>query len=137
MPNSHTEVYIHLVWATWDRQSLITSAIETRLYNQLRSRCRDMQAHLHAIGGMPDHIHLLIRLPATLSIAEIVRDLKGASSHFATHLLGCPDFRWQGAYSAFSVGPKGVEAVCTYIEGQKQHHSRQTTVDEWELSDNE
>ncbi|MCW3097092.1 MAG: transposase IS200-family protein [Chthonomonadaceae bacterium] len=137
MPNSHTEVYIHLVWATWDRQALITPAIETRMYNHIRSRCRDMQTHLHAIGGISDHIHLLIRLPATLSIADIVRDLKGASSHFATHLLSCPGFRWQGAYSAFSGGPEGVEAVCSYIENQKQHHARRSIVDEWELSDDE
>ena len=134
MPNSHTEVYIHLVWATWDRQPLITPAIETRLYNQIRSRCRNMQAHLHAIDGISDHIHLLIRLPATLSISEIVKDLKGTSSHFATHLLACPDFRWQGAYSAFSVGPEGVETVCSYIENQKKHHTQQSIIDEWELS---
>jgi len=134
MPNSHLEFYGHLVWATWDRQPLITPAIETRLYNHIRARCRDMKAHLHAIGGTADHIHLLIRLPTTLSIAEIVRDIKGASSHFTTHLLDCPGFRWQGAYSGFSVCPEGVEAVCSYIENQKQHHARNTVLEAWELS---
>ena len=116
MPNSHTEVFVHLVWATWDRRPLITPEIEARLYACIAAGCRDLQAHLMAIGGVSDHVHLLIRLPSTLTIAQIAKDLKGTSSHLITHELACPKFRWQGAYSAFSVSPEGVEAVCDYIQ---------------------
>ncbi len=132
MSNSHTEVYVHFVWATWDRQPLILPDKEARLYDSIRARCRDMQAHLHAIGGVSDHIHLLIRLPATLSLAQVAKDIKGASSHFATYTLSWSDFRWQGAYSAFGVGKDSLEIVCRYIENQKQHHAQQTTSSEWE-----
>ncbi len=111
MPNSHTEVFIHLVWNTSERKPLITPQIEPALYSCIAARCRDFQAHLMAIGGISDHVHLLIRLPATLTIAQIAKDLKGASSHLLTHRLSKPDFRWQSSYSAFSFSPEGVEAV--------------------------
>src|SRR5580700_10916632 len=103
MPNSHTEVYVHFVWATWDRQPLITPDIEPRLHNCIRARCRDLQAHVHAVNGIADHVHVVVRLPATMSIAAIAGDIKGASSHFATHALGAAEFRWQGGYFAEGV----------------------------------
>jgi REP element-mobilizing transposase RayT len=135
MPNSHTEVFIHLVWTTSERQPLITPQIERVLYSCIAARCRDLQAHLMAIGGISDHVHLLIRLPATLTIAQIAKDIKGASSHLITHKLSQPDFRWQSAYSAFGVSPEGVEAVCNYIQNQKQHHAQRHTRPEWEIED--
>src|SRR5579862_754485 len=98
MPNSYTELYMHLVWATWDRQPLITPEMEARLYTCIATCCRDLQAHLVAIGGVSDHLHVLVRLPVTLTVAQLAKDLKGTSSHFITHALACPDFRWQGAY---------------------------------------
>jgi REP element-mobilizing transposase RayT len=112
---------------------LIAPDIEAELYDCIRSRCRDLQAHLHAIGGVADHVHVLIRLPSTLTIAQVVRDIKGASSHFATHVLKCVDFQWQGAYSAFSVGADGLAAVISYISHQKQHHAGRTIRAAWEL----
>ncbi len=132
MPNSHTEVYVHLVWATWNRQPLITPAVEKALYACLASRCRDLQAHLLAVGGVADHVHVLLRLPATSSVSQVTNDLKGASSHLATHELHLPDFRWQGAYGARSVTPNGVAAVRAYIENQKRHHGDRTVRSEWE-----
>jgi putative transposase len=133
VPNSHTEVYIHYVWATWDRDPLISDDIEKRLHNCIRARCRDLQAHVHAVNGMPDHVHLVIRLPATLSIAEIAGDIKGASSHFATHVLGAADFKWQGAYYAEGVCRDALDTVIAYVENQKKHHQDKSLRNEWEL----
>jgi REP element-mobilizing transposase RayT len=123
MPNSFTEVYVHFVWATWDRQPLIIPEIELPLCNCIRARCRDMQAHVLAVGGMQDHIHALVRLPATLCLSEIAREMKGASSHFVTHVLGCSGFRWQGSYFASGVCTDALDTVINYIEHQKQHHA--------------
>jgi REP element-mobilizing transposase RayT len=134
MPNSHTEVYVHFVWSTWDREPLVTADIEDRVYACIRARCRDMQAHLNAIGGVADHVHVLLRLPATLSLAPVAKDMKGASSHFVTHVLGRSGFRWQGAYSAFGVCEEAIETAAFYIESQKQHHARNTLRDRWEPS---
>ncbi|HLK57384.1 MAG TPA: IS200/IS605 family transposase [Chthonomonadaceae bacterium] len=135
MPNSHTEVYVHFVWATWDRKPLITPELEPQLCACIRARCRDMQTHLFAIGGIADHIHLLVRLPATFSLSQIAKDIKGASSHLVTHMLGHPDFRWQGAYSAHGVADDRLDIVGKYIENQKVHHAQNTTYNAWELPD--
>ena len=133
MPNSHTEVYLHLVWATWDRLPLITLEIEKPLYDCIRTRCRDMHTHILAIGGNYDHVHILIRMTATKSIVEVVGDIKGASSHFVTHELNHVEFQWQGAYSAFSVDNSGLESLMNYIENQKKHHQEKTLREGWEL----
>ncbi len=132
MSNSHTEAYVHFVWATWDREPTLTPDVEARLYACIAARCRELQAHLLAIGGVADHLHVLLRLPATLTVAQAASDLKGASSRFATRDLNLPAFRWQGAYSARSVSPQGTGDVCAYIEDQKRHHADKTTYHEWE-----
>ena len=134
MPNSHTEIYLHVVWATWDREPLIAPEIEARLYACIAARCRDMQTHLIAIGGVADHIHVLIRMSATRTVAQVVGDIKGASSHLMTHELGLHHFRWQGAYGARSVSPNGLEAVCAYIHNQKENHAQNTVRTAWELT---
>ncbi len=133
MPNSHTEVYIHFVWATQNRQPIITIEYEEHLYSFIRSRCQKMQAHFVAIGGMPDHIHLLIRMPSSLSISNVVKDIKGSSSHFITHSLGQTEFQWQGAYGAFSVDRDRVYVVSNYIMNQKEHHAAHTIQEQWEI----
>jgi putative transposase len=132
MPNSHTEVYVHYVWTTHDRKPHLAPEIETRLYNCIRGRCGKMQAHLLAVGGAADHIHLLIRQPATLSMGEVANDIKGASSHFATHALACAEFGWQRCYYAISVGPDAVDSVVRYIENQKRHHANNALRAGWE-----
>lgn len=77
----HTELYYHLVWATWDRNPLITSLEELG--------CSEI-----IIDGMADHVHVLCRIPPTLALANLIRQIKGASSHFATHELpGCEEFK--------------------------------------------
>ena len=135
MPSSHTEVYVHFVWTTKNRQPIITTDYEEPLYKFIRSRCQKMQAHITAIGGMPDHVHLLIRMPPSLSISQVAQDIKGSSSHFVAHALGQRDFRWQGAYGAFSVGKNALESVTYYIENQKIHHGAHTIHRDWEPAD--
>jgi len=83
-----------------------------------------LRVDLVAIGGIEDHLHLLIRQPATVSLAELVQQLKGASAHLITHQL-TPDgfFKWQGGYAEFSVSPRHLAQVRDYIANQRQHHS--------------
>jgi putative transposase len=86
-----------------------------------------------ALGGMPDHIHLLVRFPTTLTIADLVKGIKGASSHLQTqHAAPGEFFKWQGGYGAFTVSPDVVPAVRTYIQHQKQHHAAGNLWAEWE-----
>jgi len=70
-----------------------------------------------------DHIHLLVRLPAAVSVAALVKQVKGASSHLVNHKLSVDaEFKWQGAYGAFTVSPSAVSAGAEYIRCQEQHH---------------
>ena len=69
-------VYLHLVWATWDRMMWIEPAIERRIYRMIVSATRNLGCITLAINGMPDHVHLLIKFPTTSTIAEIVKRAK-------------------------------------------------------------
>jgi putative transposase len=112
---------------------LINSAIEGRIFPAILGRCRELHAEPLAISAMPDHLHLLVRLPTTLSVAELVKEIKGMSSHLVTHEVGPGDFfKWQGAYGAFTVGKQEVSAVRNYIDHQRQHHASRTVIPEWE-----
>ncbi|MEW5720097.1 MAG: IS200/IS605 family transposase, partial [Chloroflexota bacterium] len=94
-----TQLYLHCVWATWDRLPLITPQIEARLYSAINAKCKALRCEPLAIGGIEDHIHLLIRFPTTLAVATLVKEVKGASSHLITHKIAPTEFcKWQGAY---------------------------------------
>jgi len=130
-----TELYLHCVWATWDRLPLIAPDIEVRLYACIESKCRELGCEVLAIGGIADHVHLLLSFPATLEIAKLVKDVKGASSHLITHEL-TPGifFKWQGAYGAFTVSKNAASKVAAYINNQKAHHQANQLREDWELS---
>jgi REP element-mobilizing transposase RayT len=129
----YTQLYLHAVWATWDRLPLITPDIELRIYGAINEKCRELKTYPLALGGMDDHLHLLVRLPTTLSVADLLKGVKGASSHLVTHEI-TPDkfFKWQGAYGAFTLAKADVPQVIDYIRNQKAHHAAQTTWQEWE-----
>jgi putative transposase len=133
MRGPYTQLYLHCVWATWDRLPLITPQVEARIYACIEAKCRELKCHPLAIGGIQDHIHLLVRFPATLSPALLIGDVKGASSHLMTH-EAAPDtfFKWQGAYGAFTIRKDDVPIVSAYIANQKTHHANNTLTAEWE-----
>ena len=123
MRSPFTQLYLHIVWATWDRLPLITPSIERAVYASIQSKCQELQCDLLAIGGVADHVHLLVRIPATITAAELAKEVKGASSHLITHQIAAGEFfKWQGAYGAFTVSKYLVDDVKSYIERQKQHH---------------
>jgi REP-associated tyrosine transposase len=128
-----TRLYIHCVWATWDRLPLITSVLERAIGRILLAKARELQCDVVALKGMPDHFHLLMRIPTTICVADLVKEVKGASSHFATHEV-TPGrfFKWQGGYGAFSVSPEQVPTVRSYVERQEAHHTGNHVKPEWE-----
>jgi REP element-mobilizing transposase RayT len=128
-----TQLYVHCVWATWDRLPLLTAQIEQAVYAAILDKSRELKCEPIAIGGMPEHVHLLVRLPTTLAVADLVKEIKGASSHLVTHRLTPGEFfKWQGAYGAFTVSPDHIEDVRTYVVRQKEHHAANDTVAVWE-----
>jgi len=136
VPSAYTQLHVHLVWATWDRLPLISPEMESRLLGALRDKCDELGCQCLAAATVADHVHLVVRHPASLSVAELVGQLKGSSSHLANHLRGSSgDFRWQGSYGAFSVSSRNLAAATAYVLGQKQHHSEHTVHPEAERSE--
>jgi putative transposase len=129
----YTELYLHCVWATWDRLPLITPALEPAIFAAIHAKYNELQSACLAMGGLPDHVHVLVRLHTTVAVADLLRELKGASSHLMTHAIRPGEFfKWQGAYGAFTLGKQDVPTVINYIEHQKQHHAGGELWDDWE-----
>jgi len=129
-----SQLYLHLVWATWNREPLLTSDIQPRVYAAIAKKCRRLKCEPLAIGGVEDHVHVLVRLHPTVSVAHLVKHLKGSTSHLVNHELR-PDafFRWQGAYSAFTVRRKDVPRLQAYIRRQAEHHASGRIEPMWEI----
>ena len=138
MRRSKSEIYLHLVWATRERQPLITPAIRERLYPFLEMQAKHLGCHVLALGGMPDHIHLVVRTPATVCAAQLVKQVKGSSSALVNDLTKrTPYFRWQDGYGVFSLCRPLLSKVVRYAENQERHHSQGPLWGEWEEADEE
>jgi len=136
MREPFTHLYVHLVWATWDRLPLITPVVEKRLYGAMIKKCREFKCIPIRVGGVEDHSHLLVRLHPTTAVAKLVQEVKGSSSHLMTHEITPGEFfKWQGAYGAFTLRYEEVPIVKQYIINQKTHHGVNTFRPEWEKSE--
>ena len=117
-------VYLHLVWTTWDRLPLITPEMEPALYRHFGATLQSLKCRPLAINGMPEHAHVFLAMSSTATIANLVQKLKGSSSHFVNdQLQPSYQFKWAGYYGAFSVSRWDVQRIMTYIQNQKQHHA--------------
>jgi putative transposase len=121
MYQTRAAVFVHCVWATWDRLPLLTSEIESRVHHAIAAKVVELGAEVVAVGGIEDHLHLL------------VRQAKGASAHLVTHEITPGEaFKWQGGYAAFSVSPRHVREVSEYIARQREHHANNSRAVQWE-----
>lgn len=125
MPSVHNEVHLHLVWATWDRLPLLSPMRRERAFEEMVRKAASRRCPVIAINGVEDHVHVLLHLATTSSIADLVHDLKGASS-WLLNQDGEGEFRWQGGYGVFPVAPQALERVTDYIQKQEEHHRERT-----------
>ncbi|MBS0655246.1 MAG: IS200/IS605 family transposase [Verrucomicrobia bacterium] len=132
MANTYSQLYVHLVWSTKERENLIDMDIQNRLYKYMGGITKSEKATLLAIGGIANHVHLLIDLPLTLSIPALVKQLKGSSSKWIhENFKGGKPFSWQVGYGAFSVSKSLVPVVENYIDRQEEHHKHTTFEEEY------
>jgi len=127
MPHSFNKIWIHAIWATKERMPILHPSIEQQVYQFLTHQLRELGCPVRIINGMPDHIHCLFLLNSQKSIADVIKQIKGSSSHYVNQQNLIPEkFAWQTGYAAFSVSESGVEKVFKYIQNQKQHHGKQS-----------
>ena len=129
--HTFTSCYMHCVWSTKERRRLINPGLQERLWPYLGGIARANKMSAIEVGGVEDHVHILLSLPSTLAISKAVQLLKGNSSKwihesFPEHRA----FEWQEGYGAFSIGVSGVEATVDYIRRQEEHHRKRTFRDE-------
>ncbi|WP_110984678.1 IS200/IS605 family transposase [Acaryochloris thomasi] len=134
MRRNFTQLYVHLVWATWDRLPLITPTICSQIYSVMTYECQQLKCTVVAVGGVEDHVHLLTSFPANVSISRLVKQVKGSVSHCVTRQHQAPKFfKWQGSYAAFTVNHRDLNPIAVYIHNQREHHQHQTTISNWEI----
>jgi putative transposase len=132
MAGSFTNVLLHIVFSTKDRERTIPPEFAAELYAYLGGIARGEGGQLTAAGGTADHVHLLVLAPKERSLADLVRRLKGNSSHWVNEKGKLPTrFAWQRGYGAFSVSESAREQVAAYIADQAEHHRRRTFQEEF------
>ena len=129
MARTYTKLIYHIVFSTKERVPLITAEIRDRLYPYLGGVIRGEKGSLLEIGGIADHVHILARFGAAVAVSEMVKRIKGNSSHWLSQELGVW-FAWQLGYGAFTVSESQVAAVRKYIQRQEEHHKRVSFKDE-------
>jgi len=133
MAGTYTKLIYHIIFSTKDRESLITPGLREKLYPYIGGIVRGQEGMLQAIGGMPDQIHLVVRIKPDVSVSEIVRLVKANSSKWVNEQAGSAGrFGWQSGYGAFSVSFSQLTAVCEYVERQEEHHRKKTFQDEYQ-----
>jgi putative transposase len=120
MSHAYVANFTHCVFSTKDRKNLISAELQPQLYAYVMGTARNLQITIIAVGGMPDHIHLLIAVPPAMALSVAIQKLKANSSRWMGEQR--LTFGWQKGYAAFSVSSSLVETVTNYIRNQEQHH---------------
>ena len=129
---SYSQLLYHIVFRTHSSTPAITIAHEDMLYRYVWGIVKGKDGILYRIGGMPDHIHMLVQLPPTVAVADFVRDVKVASNIFLKeHPVEFPHFRgWGTSYCALTYSRQEKDMIVNYIMSQKEHHKRVSFQDE-------
>ncbi len=125
MSHSCIEVYLHVIFSTKGRLPLISHAMEDRLYTYLGGIARKRNVPILRINGTADHLHILLKMHASIAISILLKELKSYSTSWMKK-EGMVDFAWQEGYGAFSCSITHLDALIKYIDNQKEHHKSKT-----------
>jgi REP element-mobilizing transposase RayT len=131
MSSTYLSLHYHIVFSTKDRQPIIASLWRDRLHEYLGGTVHGLGGVPEAVGGVDDHVHLLVGLRATHTFSDFVRELKKAGTGWVRDEIREPAFAWQEGYGAFTVSPTARKTVTGYIQNQAVHHGRQSFQEEF------
>jgi len=131
MTSTHAKLLYHVVFSTKHRIPCLIPAVRDKLYPYIDGIVRHQHGSIIEIGGMPDHVHILLQLAPHVSVSNLLQNIKGGSSHWLQeqHLLR-DRFAWQRGYGAFSVSESNVSRVRRYIQEQEEHHRKESSASE-------
>ena len=132
MAQSLSKVILHIIFSIRNREPWLDRDVRPRMHAYLATICHDLGADLVRVGGVADHVHIVTTLPRTVSQAQLVEQIKKASSKWIKALdARYRGFFWQRGYGAFSVSPSQLDAVLQYVEAQREHHRTRTFQEEY------
>lgn len=127
----YLRIWIHLVFATRNREPLLPAAIRPLVWKHIQDNARQKGIFLDCVNGHADHVHVLVSLGTDQTIAELVQLIKGECSFWINkQKLINGKFSWQEEYFAVSVSESVVDRVRTYIQNQEEHHRRKSFTEE-------
>ncbi len=131
MPGTYSQILLHVVFSTKLRRIFITPEIQVRLYDYVGGIIRAEKGTLYAIGGMPDHLHMLLRWRTDGAVSDLMRTAKARSSRWVHETFqDSSAFAWQEGYAVFSVSKSSEPDVKAYIETQAEHHKKRDFAEE-------
>ena len=132
MPQSLSNVIIHIIFGTKDREPWLSRDVRPRMHAYVATICRGLNAEAFRVGGVVDHLHIVTTLPRTLSQAAMVETVKKTSSKWIKGLDSkYRRFYWQRGYGVFSVSPSQLDVVLKYVESQEEHHRTRSFQEEY------
>lgn len=132
MPNTYTQIYIHVVFTVQNRISLIREEWKDELYKYITGIIQNNGHKLIAINGMADHLHIFIGMKPSQSLSDLMQDVKGDSSKWIKEkgfVKG--KFEWQAGFGGFSYSLSQIDQVVKYIQNQELHHAKKTFLQEY------
>ena len=130
----YTKIMIHLIWATKNREPIISKNLKPLLLNHIKENSIVKEIYIDSLNCVEDHIHLLISLEREQTISKVVQLIKGESSFWVNKQNIIPQkFEWQNEYIALSVSESAIENVRKYIDNQEEHHRKRTFQEEYDF----
>ena len=126
MSSTYLSLHYHIIFSTKNRTPSIADSWRDRLHEYLGGTVKGLDAFPQGVGGVADHVHLLVGLKATHRLSDFLRELKKASSVWVHEELKVTEFGWQDGYAAFTVSPTACDSVKQYIANQAEHHRVKT-----------
>lgn len=131
MPSTHLSLHYHVVFSTKDRHPWMKTQWRNDLHAYLGGCIKTLDGVPEEIGGIEDHVHILLGLRATHCLADVLREIKKVSSRWVHEEVRVPQFAWQEGYGAFTVSASNIAAVRKYISTQAEHHRKHSFQDEY------
>jgi REP element-mobilizing transposase RayT len=132
MSHSIHKIWIHGIWSTKNRFPFISPGIENQVYGFLQDEFKEQECTVRVINGIPDHIHVLFQLNPLKAASQVIKHVKGSSSHSINDQnLVIEKFCWQTGFAAYSVSESQLKKVYDYIRLQKEYHKKKSFLQEY------